>query len=72
MMKILIKKFLELIPPFWCSILINNKLEKGYTIVLKSIKRILTAEDKLNINLYSITLDFEEGIINAINLLFQK
>ena len=40
-------------------ILIYNKLEKGYTIILNSIKRILTAEDKLDNNLSSITLDFE-------------
>ena len=53
-------------------ILINNKLFKGYTIALNAFKRILTGEDKIPINLYSITTDFEVSLIEAVQNVFPK
>ena len=53
-------------------ILINNNLFKGYTLALKAFKRILNYEDKLQMNLYSITIDFEVRLIEAIQNVFPK
>ena len=53
-------------------ILINNKLFKGYTIALNAFKRILTGEDKIPINLYSITTDFEVSLIEEVQNVFPK
>jgi len=53
-------------------ILINNKLFKGYTLALNAFKRILTGGDKLQINLYSITINFEVGLIEAVQYVFPK
>ena len=50
--------------------LINNKKEAGYIYLLNSIKRIITLEDSKLMNLKSITLDFEAGLINAVEAVF--
>jgi len=42
-------------------ILINNKLFKIYILDLNAFKKILTGEDKFQINLYFIAIDFEVG-----------
>lgn len=53
-----------------CFILINNKTEVGYKYMLNILFNILTNENTLELNLKSITTDFEFGLINAINDVF--
>ena len=50
--------------------LINNKTENGYIELFKSIKNILILEYTKNLNLKSISTDFEIGLINAIERVF--
>lgn len=52
-------------------ILLNSKFENSYIIVLKALKKIITCENR-KLNFYSITLDFEEALINAANKVFLK
>ena len=53
-------------------ILLNSKFENSYIIVLKALKKILTCEDSVKLNVYSITLDFKEALMNAVNKVFPK
>ena len=50
-------------PALFC--LINNKNKEGYKEVFKDIKNIITIENSVKINLKSITMDFERGLIEA-------
>ena len=52
--------------------LINNKKESGYIYLLYSIKRILTIEGSKFINLKAVTLNFETGLINAVEEVFSN
>ena len=47
-------------------ILVNNKREDSYDIIFNIIYNILTNNKKINLNLVSITLDFETSLINSI------
>ena len=51
-------------------ILLNNKLQNSYEIVLNNIKNIITENNTFKINLISISHDFEEALINAIKNTF--
>jgi len=53
-------------------ILLNSKFENSYIIVLKALKKIITCENSIKLNVYSITLDFEEASMNAVNKVFHK
>ena len=56
-----------------CSfILMNNKSQKSYELVLKKLYNIITFEDSKALKLISITSDFEKGLINAIKTVFKK
>jgi hypothetical protein len=49
-------------------IILNNKYQAGYIKVFLSLKRILTLEE-----IYTIkTIDFEDVLINSINIVFAK
>ena len=48
------------IPGFFC--LLNSKTEILYSKVLSLIKNIITSNNDLEINLKSVTLDFEYGL----------
>ena len=50
--------------------LVNNKKEAGYRYLFTTIKRILTLENTKNLKVKHITIDFEKGLINAINSVF--
>ena len=52
--------------------LINNKTENGYIELFKSIKNILTIENTKNLQLKTISTDFELGLINAIDDVFPE
>ena len=53
--------------------LINNKKEKGYIELFKSISNIITlTEGNKNLKLKSITIDFEERLINSLNHVFPE
>ena len=54
---------MEKISSLFC--LINNKNKIGYKEVFKDIKNIITIENSVKINLKSITMDFEIGLIEA-------
>ena len=51
---------------------INNKKEAGYIYLLNSIKRILTIEGSKFIILKTVTLNFETGLINAVEEVFSN
>jgi hypothetical protein len=53
-------------------ILVNNKKEESYDIIFNGIYNIITNNNKINLNLISITLDFEPGLINSIKKNFDK
>lgn len=55
-----------------CYILINNKSKQGYLKAFSAFKRLLTIENTIEINIKSITSDFEEALMNAINESFPK
>ena len=50
-------------PALFC--LINNKNKECYKEVFKDIKNIITIENSVKINLKSITMNFEIGLIEA-------
>ena len=50
--------------------LINNKSKDGYIKLFESIRNILTVEKTKNLNLKTITTDFELGLINALEIVF--
>ena len=50
--------------------LINNKTEPGYIELFKSIYNIITVEKTVNLKLESYTTDFEDALMNAIELIF--
>ena len=50
--------------------LINNKSEQGYIEMFTSFKNILTLENSFNLNLRSITTDFEIALKNALRYVF--
>ena len=54
------------IPGFFCSL--NSKMEILYDKVLSSVKNIITSSNNIDINLKSVTLDFEGGL----NKVFEK
>ena len=47
--------------------LINNKKENGYLYLFQRIKDILTIENTIKLEIESYTVDFEKGMINALN-----
>ena len=49
-----------------CYVLLNNKFQLSYEIVLGLIKDIITENNSFEIKLLSITTDFEEGLINSV------
>lgn len=53
-----------------CYILINHKYESGYIKAFVAFKRILSIEYSKSVNIKSITTDFEDEIMNAINYIF--
>ena len=53
-------------------ILLNNKNESGYLKTLSEFRRLITIENTEKLNLTSISTDFENGIINAIKLVFPE
>ena len=53
-------------------ILLNNKNESGYLKALSEFRRLITIENTEKLNLTSISTDFENGIINAIKLVFPE
>ena len=50
--------------------LINNKKENGYLHLFKRINDILTIENSTELKLSSYTVDFEKGLINALNIIY--
>ena len=55
-------------PALFC--LMNNKNKEGYIEIFNEIKKIITIENTTNLKLESISLDFEIGIIEAIQIVF--
>ena len=55
----------EYIPCFY--ILMSNRYEELYNIVLQSIKTILTQYDIINLNIETITSDSEKALVNSLN-----
>ena len=53
-------------------ILVNNKREESYDIIFKAIYNILTNNNKINLNLVSICLDFEPDLISSIKKILTK
>ena len=51
-------------------ILLNSKFLQAYLISLNSLKTIITKYGSVKLNLKSITVDFEEGLITAIDIIF--
>ena len=51
-------------------ILIISKFENIYIIVLSSLRNIITSENSIKLNNITITLDFEEGLIQVLNKAF--
>ena len=52
--------------------LINNKKENGYLYLFQRIKDILTIENTTDLKINSYTVDFEKGLINALNIIFPE
>ena len=50
--------------------LINNKSQNGYIKLFQSIKNIISIDKTKDLNLKSITTDFELGLINALEEVF--
>ena len=56
-----------------CSyILMNNKNEKSYELVFKSLLNIITMDNSIDLKIISITTDFEKGILNAVKTVFKN
>ena len=53
-------------------ILLNSKLLQSYLISLNSLKNIITKNGSIKLNLKSITVDFEEAIITALDTIFPQ
>ena len=53
-------------------ILLSNTKEQLYTIVLKSIKNIITQNNIYTLNISTITTDQEISLVNAVNAVFPK
>ena len=53
------------IPGFY--ILINNKYTSGYIKALEAFKRLISLANSKNFKIKSVTRDFEEALLNAIN-----
>lgn len=51
-------------------ILLNSKFLQAYLIALNSLKNIITKYGSVKLNLNSITVDYEEGLITAIDTIF--
>ena len=47
-------------------ILLNSKFYQSYLLSLNSLKNIITKYNNITIKLESISLDFEDGLINAV------
>ena len=52
--------------------LINNKKENYYLYLFQRIKDILTIEKTTDLKINSYTVDFEKGLINALNIIFPE
>lgn len=52
--------------------LINNKFTEGYLELFKQIKSLVTLENSKELNLTPYTIDFELGLISALNNIFPK
>ena len=50
--------------------MINNKTEQGYIELFKSIYNIITVEKTVNLKLESYSTDFEDALMNALELIF--
>lgn len=53
-------------------VLMNNKTEKSYNLILSEILNIITIENNVKLKLISITSDFEKGLINGIKNIFKE
>lgn len=53
-------------------ILTNTKYESTYIEILKSFKNIITNENNTQLKVITITTDFEEGLINAVKIVFPE
>jgi len=53
-------------------ILIISKFENNYIIVLNSLRNIITSKNSIKLNNITITLDFEEGLIQVVNKVFPE
>ena len=51
-------------------ILLNNKLQNSYEIVLGILKYIITENNTYKINLISISIDIEEALANSVKTVF--
>ena len=56
-----------------CSyILMNNKNEKSYELVFKSLLKIITIDNSIDLKIITITTNFEKGILNAVKTTFKN
>ena len=55
-----------------CYVLLNNKFQLSYEIVLGLIKNIITENNSYEIKLLIITTVFEKGLINTVKLVFKN
>ena len=55
-----------------CYILINDKYMQGYLTAFKAFKRLLTIENTAQLKIKSITTDFEDALLNALDDTFPK
>ena len=55
-----------------CYIQINNKYMQGYLTAFKTFKRLLIIENTAQLKIKSITTDFEDALLNALNEAFPK
>jgi hypothetical protein len=53
-------------------ILLNSKHQTTYEIAFNNFKNILTNIDLMNIGLESVTIDFEEALVNGFKKCFQN
>jgi len=51
-------------------ILLNSKYYQSYLIAFNAFKNIITKYNSIKINIESITVDFEEGLINSLTQIF--
>ena len=57
--------------PF-CYILLNSKLFQSYLIALNSFKTKISKYNIIKLNIESITLDYEIGLISTVTKIFPK